>query len=370
MQLIKSDDDRVIWSNDYDQPSGVAGVNAAQSAAAIDIATALKVHVSRPSAAAVGQALTQDSAALRLYRLGRHFYDRGGIPDMYRSVDYFKQAIARDSMFALAYVGLADATTFVGERELTSAVRYYPEAERYLRKALALDETIPEAHSLLGAYYSDYALDSLSAEQQHRRAIQLNPNSVQAHLWYGLHLLILERIGEAIAEYQKAVELDPMMPLARGQLARALIFAGRHDLALKHLRAGMEAYPDWPMFQHLFAMSLVLRGKSDSAVAVLNRADKTPWNGWLYGRAGRRDTTQRILDSLITESTKRPVDRVGIAVLQMALGRRNETLTELERAYAERSVQLRFYLGPHPALNPLRTDPRFRALRKQVGFSQ
>jgi tetratricopeptide (TPR) repeat protein len=370
MQLIRSNDDRVIWSKDYEEPSGVAGINAAQSAAVVDIARALKAHVNAPLVSAIERGLTQDSTALRLYRLGRHFYDRGGIPDMYRSVDYYKQAIEKDSSFALAYVGLADAAGFVGERELRPSVEWMPQVERYLRKALALDETIPEAHSLLATYYSDYVYDSVSAEQEHKRAVELNPNSVQVRLWYGLHLLILEKLEPALAQYRKAVELDPMMPLARGQFSRALIFAGKHNLALAQLRSGMETYPAWPMFMHLLAMSLVLRGNHDSAVAVLNRADKTPWNGWLYGVAGRPDTTQRILDSLTAQSATRPVDPIGVAVLQIGLGHKSDALTSLERAYAERSVSLRFFIGPHPAFKALRTEPRFQALRRRAGFTR
>jgi tetratricopeptide (TPR) repeat protein len=370
MQLIRSDDDRVIWSNDYDEPAGIDGVNAAQSAAALDIARILRAGVSQPSAIAVARPLTKDSAALRLYRLGRHLYNKGGVADMRKSVQYFKEAIARDSGFARAYVGLADATAFVGEDDLRPAREWQPETERYLRKAITLDETIPEAHSLLAFYYSDYAFDSVSAEQQHRRALQLNPQSVEVHLWYGAYLLDLEQLDEAIVEYKRAVELDPMMPLVRGHLARALIFAGKDNLALPHIQQGMELYPDWPMFPHLLAMILVRRRMNDSAVAVLNRSDKTPWNGWLYGVAGRTDTTRRILDSLMVESEKRPVDPIGIAVVQMGMGNREQALAWLERAYAERSSGLRFFLGPHLAFAPLRNDPRFQALRRRVGFSR
>jgi tetratricopeptide (TPR) repeat protein len=369
MQLIRSDDDRVIWSNDYNEAAGIDGVNAAQSAAALDIARVLRAGVSQQSAIAVGEPLTQDSAALRLYRLGRHFYIKGGLADMTKSVQYFKEAIARDSGFARAYVGVADAMEFVGERGFRPAREWQPEAERYLRRAIALDEAVPEAHSLLAFYYSDYVYDSVSAEQQHRRALQLNPQSVEAHLWYGLHLTVLERLDEAIVEYKRAVELDPMMPLVRGQLARALIFSGKDNLALLHIQQGMELYPEWPMFPHLLAMILVRRGMSDSAVAVLNRSDKTPWNGWLYSVAGRTDTTQRILNSLMEESKKRPVDPLAIALLQMGMRNKEEALAWLERAYTDRSPALRLYLGPHPAFGPLRNDPRFRALRHRVGFS-
>jgi Tfp pilus assembly protein PilF len=339
-----------------------------QSAAALEIARVFHAGMSPSATNAVERPLTEDSAALRLYRLGRYLYNKGAPGDMQKSVQYFKEAIAHDSSFAHAYVSLADAIAFVGERELRPAVEWQPEAERYLRKALTLDESIPEAHSLLALYYSEYAYDLLSAEQEHRRAVELNPNSSDAHLWMGLHFFVSERTSDAVAEYQRAIQLEPLLPLARMHLARALIFAGQNEQAEPYLQKGIELYPDWPMIPHLIATSLIARGMEDSAVKVLNRAERTPWNGYLYAIAGRPDVTRKILDSLLTESRKRPLDPLAIAVLQMGLGDKEQAIAWLQKAYAERSDGLRYVLGPHPAFRPIRSDPRIQELRRRVGF--
>jgi hypothetical protein len=116
----------------------------------------------------------------------------------------------------------------------------------------------------------------------------------------------------------------------------------------------------------------------DSAIAVLNRAEKTGadskfvggsrWSGYLYGIAGRRDKTREILHRLIDESAKRPVDRIGVAVLEMGLGNKEAAIAWLQRAYSERSSELRYVLGPEPTFRSIRMDPRFQELRRKVGF--
>jgi hypothetical protein len=115
---------------------------------------------------------------------------------------------------------------------------------------------------------------------------------------------------------------------------------------------------------------LLHRGQRDSALAVLDRHVHTPawYNGWLYAACGRRDQGQQILDSLLVLNRSRPVDPALVAALEVGLGNTEEALDWLERAYAERSQLLLFLLGPHPAFDALRGNPRFQELRRKAGF--
>jgi tetratricopeptide (TPR) repeat protein len=229
---------------------------------------------------------------------------------------------------------------------------------------------IAEAHTFMALYLAEYTYDWLGAEEEHRRALELNPSSVDAHLWYGWHLQLQNRLSEAIREFELGVELEPTHALARGQLVRALAFAGNETRALSELREALELTPERESLYHHYAVMLFRRGQLDSAAAVLDQHIPTPdWHdGWLYAAAGRRDMGQRILDSLVIVNASRPIDPLFIAALHAGLGNAEQAFTWLDRAYADRSALLLFLLGPHPAFDRLRGDPRFRELRRKVGF--
>jgi eukaryotic-like serine/threonine-protein kinase len=371
VELIRAHDEQVIWSNDYEQPAGADGINAAQSAAARDIARALGAGLPPAAVAAIERPLTRDSVALRLYRLGKHFLETFEDPASVRkSIDYFERAIASDSSFATAYVGLAEAMIWRTERENRVSRDYYPAVAQLLRRAIALDPTIAEAHTFLGRYLLDYTHDWVGAEDEHRRALALDASSVAAHHWYGWQLFLASRFKEAITEFERAVELDPANWATRAQLIRALAFAGSEVRALRELREALDLQPESESLYHHWAVMLLRRGQRDSALAVLDQHVHTPtwYNGWLYAAAGRRDKGQQMLDSLLVLNESRPVDPAHIAALEAGLGNTEEALNWLESAYAERSQLLLFLLGPHPAFDFLRGHPRFQELRKKVGF--
>jgi tetratricopeptide (TPR) repeat protein/tRNA A-37 threonylcarbamoyl transferase component Bud32 len=371
VEVIRARDERVVWANDYERPADAAGINAAQALAARDIAERLGIGIAPRNLRAVERPLTHDSAAFVHYRLGRHFLGLRGPANLRKSVEHFQSAIARDSTFADAYVGLSDALVFWSEHESRPSREYYPRIAQLLRKALSIDATIAEAHTQLALYLLEYTHDWTAAEEEHRQALALNPSSVDAHLWYGWHLQTAGRLNEAVAEFDRAVELDPTSHLARGQLVRALAFAGNEERALAELQQGLEINPRWGAYYHHLAVILLRRGQRDSAIAVVDRHITQPsswFNTWLYAALGRRETAQRVLDSLIALNATRPVDPVHIAAIQAGLGNSEEALTWLERGYADRSGLLLFLLGPHPAFDALRGHPRFRELRKKAGF--
>jgi tetratricopeptide (TPR) repeat protein len=371
VELIRTDDERVIWSSVYDEPAGIQGVNAVQSAAALEIARVLGVQDLQNVTQAVGHALTQDSVALRLYRLGQHLGSSTTPEAWRRSIEYFNGAIARDSAFAQAYVALAAAKALLNDAESRPSREYYPDVARLLLRAIALDGTIAEAHSWLAQYLLEYAHDWISAEQEHRRALELSPSSVDVHLWYGWHLQETGRLSQAIEEFERAIDLDPALPLGHIHLGRALVFARKYDRALRESREAMGLEPDSDPLAFNLALLLLQTDRPDSAVAVLQRSQEPYawWNGFVYGAAGRPDLTQRILDSLMTRSATQPVDPLTIATMHMGLGHKDEALTSLEQAYTERSTLLLYMLGPHIVFDSLRGEPRFQALRRRVGFA-
>jgi TolB-like protein/Flp pilus assembly protein TadD len=372
LELVRADDESLMWSERYEEPAGPDAVNMLQTAAARGIALALGVEPLVVFAQSVGRPMTQDTAALRLYRTGRHFMALRGESGYRRSIEHFRSAIASDSAFAHAYVNLAWSMLFLAEYMLQSSREFYPEAARLVRRAIELDADIPDAHTWLGIYLHEYAYDRVGAEQSMLRALQLDPGSAEVRTWYGWHLLNTERLDESIVAFEEATTLDPLAFHARLHLARSLAFARQLNRARYENHLGWELAPhSSAAFAHNEAIILLLSGKPDSAVAILEEnPNPTNWlNGPLYGFAGRPDITRSILDSLVARAELGPVDPLSIAVQHIGVGDNDQALIWLERAYAERSGLLIYLLGSHVFADPLRSDPRFMDLRRRLGFS-
>jgi len=370
--LIRVDDSSLLWSQTFQRPSGRNAVNDVQSDAALGLARALGVEVPERSLWLVGRPLTEDTAALRLYRLGQQYFEVGTREAQHRAIVYLDSAILRDSAFAVAYAALARSKIFLGEAEARPGRGYYAEAGRLLRRAIELDGTLPEARTWFGAYLLDYTHDWEGAEEEHRRAIALNPASWQARTWYGFHLQTIGRLDDAVEQYEEALAIDPVAYFPRLHLARCLAFTGRLERASEENRLGRELHPEHAAaFAHNEAIILLGKGLPDSAAAVMEGSTDpyTWWNGPLYALAGRRDLTRRILDSLVVRSETEPVDPLTIALQHVGLRQREEALVWLERAYAERSSPLLYALGRHIWTEPLWGDPEFEALRARVGFT-
>jgi eukaryotic-like serine/threonine-protein kinase len=373
VELIRGRDDRVIWSDSYHQPLNVAGIDAAQTAAAREIARQLGVIVSGIALEAVARPITRDSAALRLYRLGRHFQEQIFEPrdpaTARKSIEHFRAALARDSTFAQAYVALAEAMFLLAEMEATPSQSWYPMAAGLAKRALSMDSTIAEAHSFLADYALVMTHDWPGAEEEHRLALESNPSSVEVQYAHGFYLMSTERPSSAIAAFERAKELDPISADARGGLLQMYRGIGDTARLARELSEALQVRERRSGFYHFAADLFIRRGRPDSAVAILNKLPRTTWNGWLYALAGRRDSAQRILDSMLVLNATRPVDPLHLAVLQVSVGNTSEALDLLDRAHAERSPGLVFHLSRSlHVFDGLRNAPRFQALRKKVGF--
>jgi tetratricopeptide (TPR) repeat protein len=321
----------------------------------------------------LGKPQTDDLAALQAYRLGRQFL---GSLDVTRSISQFEKAIARDSLFASAYVGLSNAILIDGQQDGRPTREYIPRSVQLVLKALALDPTQADAHTLLGDYLLIFDHDWSSAETEYRRAVQLDPNSVIAHMWYGFGLVIVGHAERGVAELERAVELDPGFPLAHIQLASALRVAGRYQRAIQEVHAALQISPDNPVaYLHLGLIHLQ-QGHADSAVAAFEKGVElgASWSDArsrlanAYGVAGQRAKALEILNEILRAPS---VDAHHVARIYAGLGHNAEAMRWLERAYQENSFEILTALGGQdPAFHHLRADPRYQALRTRIGMDK
>jgi len=254
---------------------------------------------------------------------------------------------------------------------------FFPKAKAAAQKAIEIDDTLAEAHAELGFTIFWYDWDWNAAENQLKRALDLNPNSADPHLFYAHLLSNTGRHAEGLAEVKRARELDPLDMRIYGLEAQFLVHAGKPDEALAFLRKTLEGNPNnW--FAHMFASSAYIeKGMFFEAVAEarkakeLNSANSQPTTQLAYAlaKSGKQEEARGLLEELLRLSTQRHVSPGNIALIYNSLGERDETFSWLERAFEQRDPKMVF-LKVEPKWNNLRDDPRFQDLLQRVGFSQ
>src|ERR1039458_5047782 len=233
-----------------------------QARVAEAITNQVKLNLSAEESGRLRRAPAVNPEAFDLYLRGRYVWNQRNVEGFHRAIQYFNQAIEKDSNFALAYSGLADSHTLLtlyGE-----GVSNMTEAQGAAEKALQLDSTLAEAHTSLAAVKILHDWDWQGAEQEFHRALDLNPNFAQAHHWYGNLLLgPAGRHEEAISELQRAQELDPLSVIINADTGFAYYLAGRYDLALQAYQRVLATNPNFVPIRYYLAQYYRQTGQYD-----------------------------------------------------------------------------------------------------------
>jgi tetratricopeptide (TPR) repeat protein len=241
-------------------------------------------------------------------------------------------------------------------------------------KALEIDESLPEAHTALAHVQSRLDWDWGGAERGFKRALELNPNSAEAHGGYSFHLTQTGRFEESMAHAKRAVELDPLTLRHRQHIAFVYFFARQFDQALKVYRDILEFDPN--MHPHLmFGWIYREKGKYEEAIADFREILKQDPGaaaalghlGNAYARAGRVREARECLRKLKQRSNADKVGTYEVAFIHAGLGEKDQAFEWLEKAYEARDQGLSF-LKVDPTLDPLRSDPRFQDLLRRMNF--
>ncbi len=326
-------------------------------------------------AAATAPHGTSDLVAYDLYLRGRFFFDKRGEGSLRRALDYFQQATQRDSNFARAYAGMANAYALLPLYANVRIDSIMPLAMSSIDRAVKLDSTLAESFasraSLLQAAWrwSD-------AERDYKRALALDPNAAQPHQWYGELLLILGRTPEARAQLARAVQLDPLAPVTLGSYALALAVARQPDSAIAAARRGVELDSTLVVTRFMLGAVYLQANRVSDAVPQLETAaqidtSSTPALGLLgyaYAKSGKTRQATDIAKTLENQVGRSAGAAAAAARVYIGLGDRARALTLLERAATDRDS---FYSSESLAesfFDPLRGDPRFAALVSRVGL--
>ena len=373
-QLIRGATDEHFWSETYDRD--LRDVLTLQSEVAQSIAEKVEVTVTGKENERLTAVRSVLPEVYESYLKGRFALDtsnsRAGTEE---SVGYFEEAIQRDPTFAPAYVGLANAysglsTVFIG----VSPEQVRPKAMSAARKALELDPESAEAHVLM-ADIQQSQWQWAEAEVEYRRALELNPNNAAAHSGLALWLLSHGRTEEALTWAQRGRELDPLA-VSGDDIGWILFHARRYDEAVHELRSVLAIRPDDAGALWDLGFVLIAKDQPEEAVPVLEKAlsvsDGSPGViGVLvraYAHAGRRADALRLLGELKRREQAGYVPAAAFVNAYLGLGENNQAFAWLEQAYKEQSNILQ-WLKVHPYFDPLRSDPRFTELVRRVGLN-
>ncbi len=377
VRLVHGSTNRYLWGENYQRE--LRRILALQSEVARAIAWEIQVKVTPAESTRLAGARPVNPEAYELYLRGRYFWRRLTAKDAWKTLGSFERAIEKDPFSALAYSGLADAYSFLGNQGFAPPREVFPKAKAAALRAVELDEDLAEAHTALARVYRNYDWDWLRAEAEYRRAIELNPNTSSGNAYgsYANLLTLLGRHEEAIAMHQRARELDPVA-VGVGSSGFDFYFARRYDEAIEEIRKALELNPN-DGEQHTFLGKAYLqKGARKEAIAELERGfqllEEAGVTGagaeltYAYALSGQPAEASKVLAGLM--GFKQPYFRpYRIALAYTGLGEKERAFVWLGRAYAERDPNL-FFINAEPMLDPLRPDPRFQDLLRRMNFPE
>jgi serine/threonine protein kinase/tetratricopeptide (TPR) repeat protein len=356
-ELVDTADGTELWGSHYECKA--ADVTQVQGKITRDLSSRLRRINPGSVSSKLGSAGTSNPEAYRLYLEGRQLWYGRTPAGLKKSIDLFQQAIAADPNYALAYAGLADTYNIAPSYIAISSKQGVLLADEAARKALELDDSLPEAHAAR-AFALATAWKWSEAEPEFQRAIELNPNNASAHYFYALAYLGPEnRLDEAQAQYRTALSLDPLSSIVNTNYAVMLMEAKHYPESLAQFQKVIGRDPNfWPAYYRLSQL-YATTGRFSEAVTEFHKAlSKTTF------------VTEDAKGYLQLMSTLEGSDRSGaVAVASALAGDKDKAFENLEKAYTDGDNELLISIR-YPALDTLRSDPRYAALMRRFGLPE
>jgi serine/threonine-protein kinase len=370
VEMVDAGENRQLWSEQYNRRA--ADLLSIQQDIAHTVSEKLRLKLSGAQEQQLEKRETINPQAYELVLKGNLFFNKGEPENLKKAAVYYQQAIAVDPNYALAYAHLSFSYFLLMNVSTDDPKELLQKAEEAVRKALELDENLPNAHFMLANLHV-LAWEWAAAESEFKRAIELNPNLGDAHSQYSQYLSYIERYDEAIAEAKRGRELDPLSVLANINVAAVFYTARRYDEAIETLQKTLEldsnSFIAYLFLGYAYAGKGMHREAINSFQKVIDLGDESSstqiYLAAAYVQAGEREKAQAILIKL--RRGKEYVSAGELAILHAALGDKEAALTSLEKAYVEHDYQLQF-LKVDRGFDPLRSDPRFQELIRRMNF--
>ncbi|MEP6494250.1 MAG: BTAD domain-containing putative transcriptional regulator [bacterium] len=371
VQLVRATDGAVVWSETYDR--GTQEIFVVQAEIATAIAGALRVRLGPAIGSRAGSA-TRDLLAYEHYLKGRYFQNRVSEDDLRRAVGHFEQAIARDPDYAHAYAGLADACLLLAILGDRAPANDLSRVRTAVARALALDDTIAEAHTSLASVLFGFDWNWDAAASEFEKAIALDPGYGLAHQRYGLFLMYQGRLDEAQAVLERARGLDPLAASASMNLGRVHLSAHRPDKAVPLLLAAVELSPRLALAHEQLGYAYLQLGQQENALRAFRQAATSSGvrgsARLAYALAATRHVgeARTIVNDILRSARPDLMPSFALAIAYAGLVDADAAFEWLERAYVQRDAFLHSVKAT-AAFDGLHADPRWAALLWRMGLS-
>jgi TolB-like protein/tetratricopeptide (TPR) repeat protein len=370
VHLIQVPEQTDRWAESYDRE--LKDMLALQDSVARTIANQIHITLTPGQQSRLATRSNLDPAAYEDYLKGRYYWNKRTAEGMQKAQVYFQQAINKDPSYGAAYSGLADCNSGLTWHGFTSPAETLARANAAALKAIEIDPQSAEAHASL-ALVLHHKWDWPGAEAEFKRALQLDPRYANAHHWYGDYLSVRGRHDEALVEAKKALDLDPLNLMIGTWVGLRYYLARKYDGALEQSRNTVELDPNFAAAHLLLGETYVQMGLHEKGLAELQSAASLSGNSPLYlaqvavahASAGRKTEPLRIIAQLQAISSERYVSPYGLAQIYAALNDKEQTFKWLQIAYDDRAVWMS-YLAVDPIFDGFRSDQRFQDLLRRV----
>ncbi len=372
VELIDVALDKVVWSQQYNRRQ--ADLVTLQTDIARDVSSRLKSKLSGEDEAKITKTYTTNPEAYQLYLKGNYYRTKFTEEGYTKALEYYRQAIEIDPNYALAFTGIAHAYNTASDWYLPPN-EVMPKVKAAALKALERDNTLAEAHILLGVTAFWYEWDWAACERELKRAIELEPNNAEAHHQYGLYLAAMGRIDQAIPEMELARGLAPLDLQLNSDVALVYNYAGRYDQAIEQARKTIEMDRNYWFSYMILGLVYERKGQHPEAIAVLEKAhslDNNPgitgYLGYVYAAAGKKAEAQKVLDELKVLSTQRYVPAYNVAIIYAGLNDKDQAFAWLNKGYEAHSGLA--LMKVETVFDNLRPDPRYKVMLKHLNLPE
>jgi len=370
-QLVRASDDRHLWANTFERE--FPDVLALQDDVASAIAKQIETKLGGPKPTPVTKVEKINPQAYDNYLRANSYLDSF---DLAKSIDYYNQAIKLDPNYAPAYAHMATAYFFLAFFGEVPPREGFGKMKEAASLAIQKDERLPDGHGALALAKLHFEWDFAGAEQEFKRALELNPNDADVHHGYAHYLMAVGRVAESEAESKKAVELDPVGDGLNSCLCWHSFAARDYDQSVRLAEKFLRAQPNDPWELTILGWTYEQKRMPERAVEQFKKAAEAANGGAFfvaalghaYALEGNRREADKIIESLTARGKKSYVSPFDLALIYAALGDKDKAFALLDKAVAERSTFL-VYTRWEPRLDPLRSDPRFQDLLKRIGLT-
>jgi tetratricopeptide (TPR) repeat protein len=374
-ELVDVADGSQLWGEQYHRAT--ADIFALQEEISQQISEKLQLKLSGAEKKRLTKRHTKNTQAYELYLKGRYFWNKRTEEDANCGIEYFRQALALDPNFALAYAGLADCQTLLGDVgvQATLPKEAFLQGQQSAARALELDDGLAEAHATMG-HIRMHLFDWPNAERELQRALELNRNYAQAYDLHAYYLAFTGRFTDSITQINRAFQLDPLSMPRNRSAAELLYFAGRFDESIDRFHKAIEMDPHY--LAHLeLGRVYEHREMYTAAIAEFLKARKLSHDSpeslaslaHCYAVSGATDDARALLRDLTELSEHRYVSPYDLALIHGGLGQKEKAFESLGRAYEIHDGWM-IYITVDPRWQSLRKDARFIEIVQRVGLPQ